>query len=340
MEPATDPALPVDQPAGPAANMGIDISVVVPLYGCTPFIEELCRRLRTTLSRITNRYEIILVDDCGPDDAWPFIQAQAARMPEIHAIRLSRNFGQHVAIGAGLSVSRGAWIVVLDGDLQDPPEEIARLYEQVGERGDLGVDVVFARRRRRSETLSRRIASRAYFRLLSALSDSEIDGREGSLSLFSRKVADAYLAISDQDRHHIMLLRWLGFRQVTIEYDQDPRKEGSSSYTLGKLIDTAVRGLFFTSTRLLRVIVYTGILSSLLGFFLAVIIIVQYFMHDIAPGWTSLAVIQLVVGGAVIVCVGTVGMYVGRIFDQVRGRPLFVIDRTIRPDPIPPERRA
>jgi glycosyltransferase involved in cell wall biosynthesis len=223
MEPATDPALPVDQPAGPA----IDISVVVPLYDCTPFIEELCRRLRTTLSRITNRYEIILVDDCGPDDAWPVIQAQAARMPEIRAIRLSRNFGQHAAIGAGLSVSRGAWIAVLDGDLQDPPEEIARLYEQVGEHGDSGVDVVFARRRRRPETLSRRIASRAYFRLLSALSDSDIDGREGSLSLFSRKVADAYLAVSDQDRHHVMLLRWLGFRQVTIEYDQDPRKEGS-----------------------------------------------------------------------------------------------------------------
>jgi dolichol-phosphate mannosyltransferase len=137
-----------------------------------------------------------------------------------------------------------------------------------------------------------------------------------------------------------MLLQWLGFRQVTIEYDQDPRKEGSSSYTLGKLIDSAIRGLFFTSTKLLRAIVYTGILSSLLGFLLAIVIIVQYFIHDITPGWTSLAVIQLVVGGAVIVCVGAVGMYVGRIFDQVRGRPLFVIDRAIRPDPIPPERRS
>ena len=138
MEPATNPALPVDQPAGPAANMSVDISVVVPLYGCTPFIEELCRRLRTTLSRITDRYEIILVDDCGPDDAWPVIQAQASRMPEIRAMRLSRNFGQHAAIGAGLSVSCGAWIAVLDGDLQDPPEEIARLYEQVGEHGTWG----------------------------------------------------------------------------------------------------------------------------------------------------------------------------------------------------------
>src|SRR3954447_13222111 len=149
MQSATYQALPVDQSTGTA----IDISVVVPLYGCTPFIEELCRRLSETLSRIVARYEIILVDDCGPDDAWPVIQAQAARMPEIHGIRLSRNFGQHAAIGAGLSVSRGAWIAVLDGDLQDPPEEIARLYAQVGEHGDSGVDVVFARRRRRPETL-------------------------------------------------------------------------------------------------------------------------------------------------------------------------------------------
>jgi dolichol-phosphate mannosyltransferase len=335
MESASDPVPPVDQPARPAA----DISVIAPLYGCTPFIAELCHRLRATLSRITDRYEIILVDDCGPDDAWPVIQAQAAMMPEIRAIRLSRNFGQHAAIGAGLSVSRGAWIAVLDGDLQDPPEEIARLYQQVGGQGGSGPDIVFARRRRRPETLSRRIASRAYFRLLSALIDSPMDGREGSLSLFSRKVADAYSAVSDQDRHHVMLLRWLGFSHVTIEYDQDARKEGSSSYTLAKLIDSALRGLLFTSTKLLRAIVYAGILFSLMGFLLAAVIIVKYFTQDITPGWTSLAVIQLVVGGAIIVSVGTVGMYVGRIFDQVRGRPLFVIDRAIRPDPIPPERR-
>ena len=335
MQSATDQALTVDQPAGTA----IDISVVVPLYGCTPFIEELCRRLRATLSRIVARYEIILVDDCGPDDAWPVIQAQAASMPEVRGIRLSRNFGQHAAIGAGLSVSRGAWVAVLDGDLQDPPEEIARLYEQVGEQDGLGPDIVFARRRQRPETLSRRFASRTYFRLLSALSDSPIDGREGSLTLFSRKVADAYSAVSDQDRHHVMLLRWLGYKQVTIEYDQDPRKEGRSSYTLAKLIDSAIRGLLFTSTKLLRAIVYIGILSSLLGFLLAGMIILQYFRHDITPGWTSLAVIQLVVGGAIIVSVGTVGMYVGRIFDQVRGRPLFVIDRAIGPRPILPERR-
>jgi dolichol-phosphate mannosyltransferase len=298
------------------------LSVVIPVYGCVPCLPELCRRLHQVLRTLTPAYEIILVDDCGPGDAWPAILAQAALASEVRGVRLSRNFGQHAAIAAGLTISRGEWMVVLDCDLQDPPEAIPALYEAARR----GADIVFARRRRHSESWWRRAISRTYFRLLNALSDNVIDGREGALTMFSRKVLESYLSLADQDRHHVMLLRWLGYRQSNIDYDRAARETGASAYRWSTLVDSAICGLFFSSARLLRMIVYVGVSCACAGFGLALLLLARSFVFYTAPGWTSIIVMQLIMGGIGIVCVGTVGMYVGRVFDQVRRRPLFIID--------------
>jgi dolichol-phosphate mannosyltransferase len=159
------------------------------------------------------------------------------------------------------------------------------------------------------------------------LSDGPVDGREGALTMFSRQVVEAYLAVADQDRHHVMLLRWLGFRSQTIEYDQQERHSGRGSYGWSTLLDSAISGLLFNSTKLLKLIVFGGIAFSCIGFVMAFVLAVRRLTHFAAPGWTSIIVVQLLVGGAILVSVGVVGMYVGRIFDQARRRPMFIVER-------------
>ena len=298
------------------------ISVVVPMYGCAPCVSELCERLERTLEALTPAYEIILVDDRSPDGGWALMGQEAARNPRVRAVRLSRNFGQHAAIAAGLTIARGDWMVVMDCDLQDPPEAIADLHAKAA----AGAEIVFARRDTRAAAGWRTLASRAYFALLNAVSDHRVDGSLGALTMFSRRVRDAYLAMTEHDRHHVMVLQWLGFEHAVIAYRQEPRRRGRSAYRLSTLIDSAITGLFFSSARLLRYVLYAGFTCALAGFALGILLTIRRLMAYTAPGWTGLIVAQLMIGGLTIMCVGAVGMYVGRVFDQVRGRPLFIIE--------------
>lgn len=299
-----------------------DISVVIPVYGCGSSLETLHGRLTAVLTDLTPNYEIILVDDRSPDGAWATIDALARRDAHVIGLRLSRNFGQHPAIAAGLARADGEWTVVMDCDLQDPPEAIRDLYARAQE----GYDIVFARRTTRQTSAARRAASRAYFRLLNAFSGSDIDGTYGNLSMVSRKVVRAFLQLGDRDRHYLLVLGWLGFDHTAIEYELADRVEGRSAYTLSALITHAMNGVFFQTTRLLRWIVYLGFGIAASGVAMALAIIVARLFDRQAPGWTSLAVFILLVGGTIIVTTGVIGLYVGKVFDQVKGRPLFVID--------------
>lgn len=301
----------------------VHLSVVIPVYGCAGCIEELHKRLSVVLPGITRDYEIILVDDCSPDHSWPLLQKLAARDPRVIALLLSRNFGQHAAITAGLSQSRGDWTVVMDCDLQDPPEEIPRLYREAM----AGCDVVYTRRLEKQHSLSRRSAASVYFRVLRLLGGGTQPGVQGSFTLISRAVVDAFLSMGDRDRHYLFILRWLGFPSSEIEYEHAERYAGRSSYSLARLLGHAMAGVFFQTTAILRWVVYVGFALAFASFVLAVYFLYQYFMHDVPPGFTSLAVLILLTGGIVTIGVGTVGLYVGRTFEQVKGRPLFVVAR-------------
>ena len=300
----------------------IALSVVVPVYGCRDCVVTLYERLKAVLATAAPSHQIVFVDDRSPDGAWATLERIALEDPQVRAIRLTRNFGQHAAITAGLGHCDGHLAVVMDCDLQDPPEEIPRLLEKARE----GYDIVLARRLQKKHPMLRRLAGRTFFRLLSVFNDAHIDGSFGSFSLITRRVIDAFMRFQDRDRHYLLIIRWLGFRVGSIDYVHQERLAGSSAYGLRALLGHAFDGLLFQTTALLRLIVYLGFAVATLGALLMFYFVYLYFAHALLPGWTSLSVLILVIGGFIIMSTGVTGLYIGKIFDQVRARPLYVID--------------
>lgn len=300
----------------------VEIAVVIPVYGCRSCLVALNERLRAVLFELDVSYEIVYVDDRSPDGAWDVLLDLARSDPHVRAVRLSRNFGQHSAITAGLARSKSHWTVVMDCDLQDPPESIPMLYTKARE----GFDIVLARRKRKRHSGARRLAARAYIWALRLFSGTKLEGEFGALSIVSRKVVDAFLELKDADRHYLFILDWLGFEHSSIDVEHAERHEGRSSYTFGKLVTHAFNGLAFQTTKLLRWIVYAGFFVAFAGLSLAAFFIYSWVVHDPYPGWTSLAVLLLLLGGFIIMSLGVTGLYVGKIFSQVKERPLFVVD--------------
>jgi dolichol-phosphate mannosyltransferase len=298
------------------------VSVILPVYRCADCLEPLLARLEPILRNISDRFEVIFVDDRSPDNAWPLIQALRSRLPFVSAVRLSRNFGQQMAIRAGLSVAKGDIAIVMDCDLQDPPEFIPVIHAKLQE----GHDLVLTRRRERSHGWLRVAAAHIYFRFLSLLAQVEIDGSYGSFSMLRRKVIDAYLNFSETSQHYIFVLRWLGFDAGILEYTQEGRAAGRSSYTFLALLRHALNGIFFQTAAMLRWIVGFGLFLALLGVAGGLFLIGRYIFIRPAPGWTSLAVLIIFSTGALLTGLGVIGIYIGNIFEQIKRRPLFVLD--------------
>jgi glycosyltransferase involved in cell wall biosynthesis len=303
----------------------IELSVVIPVYGCADCLEALYQRLTPVLQACTPSYEIILVDDRAPDGAWGVIRRLSEQDSRVRGLRLSRNFGQHAAITAGLAECAGERAVVMDCDLQDPPEAIPALYEQAR----AGRDIVLARRKRKKQSPFRQIAASLYFRALGAVSRHRFDGEYGAFSIISRPVIDAYLRFRDRDRHYLFILYWLGFDATAIDYEHAPRHSGKSSYSLRSLLSHALQGLVFQTTTLLRWIIYLGFLVSGAGAVLAGYLLYIYVARTPPPGWTSLAVLILMIGGFILISTGVTGLYIGKIFEQVKDRPLYVVDKRV-----------
>jgi dolichol-phosphate mannosyltransferase len=302
--------------------VSVELTVVVPVYGCAECLWTLHQRLSKSVSSITADYELLFVDDRSPDGAWAQLSELAASDERTRALRLSRNFGQHAAITAGLAASRGRWVVVIDCDLQDPPEEIPRLYSTASE----GHDIVYTLRDRSGTPRLRRLAARAFFRLMNTFARTDFEGEVGSFTIISRPVVEQFLRFRDRDRHFLFILRWLGFDSATIEITQSGRHSGSSAYGLRSLLAHALDGLFFQTTVLLRWVIGLGFLLSTLGLGFAGWVVFSRITGNGLPGWASLAVFTLTIGGFIIISTGITGLYIGRIFEQVRERPLFVID--------------
>lgn len=306
-----------------------EISVVVPSYGCRDCLETLCARLDHVLSHLVPSYEIILVDDRSPDASWPVIEALSMKYRAVRGIRLSRNFGQQIAIAAGLEASQGNYVVVMDCDLQDPPERIPDLYAEIRK----GHDLVMAKRVERTHSAFRLAAAKTYFALMHRLTGQAVDGRYGAFSMLSRKVVTAFLAFRERERHYILILSWLGFDRGTIEYAHTERHAGRSSYNFLKLAKHALNGMFFHTSVFLNWIVYAGLFFTAASFGAGIYFIYRYFVSSSLPGWTSLAVAVLFSTGLMLASVGAVGLYIARIFEMSKGRPLYVVDRECGCDP-------
>lgn len=299
-----------------------EISVVVPSYGCLGCLDELCARLDAVLRSLTPAYEIIIVDDRSPDNSWPLTESLAERYEAVRGIRLSRNFGQQMAITAGLESSRGDYVVVMDCDLQDPPERIPDLLVEIRK----GYDLVLARRAERAHSAFRLLAAKLYFRILRGLTGEKMEGSYGTFSILSRKVVDAFLQFSERERHYLFILRWLGFRCGTIDYAHEERFAGRSAYNLKTLVKHALGGLFFQTSVFLTWIVYAGLFFTALSFVGGCFFIYRHLVSSSLPGWTSIIVAILFATGLILASVGMVGLYTARIFEMAKGRPNYVVD--------------
>jgi dolichol-phosphate mannosyltransferase len=298
------------------------ISVVSPVYGCAGCVRELCMRLDAELSGIGETYEIVLVDDASPDDAWCAIREIAVNDPRIKAVALSRNFGQHYAIAAGLEHARGDWIVVMDCDLQDRPEAIAALYAKARE----GNDIVFAEREIRRDGWLKRNASRAFIAILNWLSGANYDYRTANFGIYSRAVIDAVRSMGDRSRFFPVMVRWTGFRSTSIPVRHDARNEGRSAYSLRKRLRLALDVVLSSSDKPLRLVAALGIIVSLGAVGMTVYSLVRYLHGDVTvAGYTSLIASMWLIAGVMLFCLGIIGLYVGRVFESVKQRPTFIV---------------
>jgi glycosyltransferase involved in cell wall biosynthesis len=299
------------------------ISVVSPVYRAEGCLDELHRRLTETLQSMRIPYEIVLVNDGSPDRSGEVLAAIAARDPHVVVLNLSRNFGQHPAILAGLEQARGDQVVVMDCDLQEAPEDIPRLIAKAAE----GYDVVFARRRRSRRTWLKRASSKVWFSVINVLSDLPVVDDIGSLSLITRQVVDELLRMPNRHSHYQHLVRWMGFRQAYIEVDHDRRFDGGrSSYSLRALLRHAFIGVVAHSTRLLTFSIYVGFGFVVLsvGQF-GYVIYLKFFRGVGVAGWTSLIAAIWLIGGAILSSLGVIGLYVARIVEEVKERPAYIV---------------
>lgn len=297
------------------------ISVVAPAYKCGDCIEELHRQLVSVLGQITNSFEIIFVDDGCPEDSWNVIQSVAERDTRVKAVRLSRNFGQHYAIAAGVHYTSGDWVVVMDCDLQDRPSEIAKLYAKALE----GYDVVYALRRGRKDTWVKRAISRAFSFVYNRLSWIEVHPRACNFSIASRQVIDNYCKLKEHNRSYHLNLRWLGFRSTYVEVDHGERFSGKSAYDFGRGMLLAVESITSQSNKPLVLSIRFGFLMSGTAVLTGLYFIARYFMHGIGvEGWTSVIVSIFFIGGLTLANLGILGLYLGKVFNEVKERPLYV----------------
>jgi glycosyltransferase involved in cell wall biosynthesis len=302
------------------------ISVVSPVYRAEDIVDEFVRQVTAALERITPDFEIVLVEDGSGDGTWPGIAAACAADPRVKGIKLSRNFGQHYAITAGLDHARGAHVVVMDCDLQDDPVFIADLYAKAGE----GYDIVLTAQGERAQGLFKRVSARLFARSIVWMHGGDRhDWLVGGYSMLSRHAVDSLLRMRDVHRHYLSLIRWMGLPTAYLPVVHRPRHSGKSSYTFPRLVRHAIDGWVSHSNRLLYLSVTLGFSFLLVAIALVIAILILYFVHGFAPGWPSLVVLILTCTGVLLMSAGVLGIYVGKIFDQVRARPLYVIERTL-----------
>jgi len=297
------------------------ISIVSPVYRAEKIVSELVRQSHENLSKITDNYEIILVNDSSPDNSWEAIIGECSKDQRVKGLNLSRNFGQHYAITAGLAYAKGEWVVVMDCDLQDRPDEIPNLYNKAQE----GWDIVYAQRENRKDNFLKKITSKMFNSIFSSLSGMKI-GNVANFGIYHSKVINEYNKMKEYARSFGLLIRYLGFRSCAIKTQHGDRFEGKSSYTLIKLFRLAIDTILSNSNKPLRMAVNIGFIISFLSILFAIYNIVARLTGFIElEGFTTIIFSIWFVGGLILFVLGIVGLYIGRIFNQVKERQLFIV---------------
>lgn len=304
----------------------MDLSIVSPVYMGEKMLDELVRRIHEAVRPLTSNYEIVLVNDCSPDSSWKKITEICAKDKLVKGINLSRNFGQPYAITAGLSYAQGDYVAVIDCDLQNKPEDLPAMYRKALE----GFDVVSARRVVREDTFLKRMSSAIFHKVYDFLSGFETDKAVAEFGIYSRKIVNVYCSIPEYSRSFVELIHTLGFKKATVDVLHDHRLEGKSSYNLYRLLKLSFNSIISNSNRPLYLAVTLGLIMSVLSFMMAIYNIFAKFIGlNEVEGYTSTIFSIWFVGGILLFMMGVVGLYVGKIFDQVKGRPVFIVSETL-----------
>ncbi|MBR6142285.1 MAG: glycosyltransferase family 2 protein [Bacteroidaceae bacterium] len=307
------------------------ISVVSPIYKGEKMLDSLVGRNTAVLQQmiadgLVSDYEIILVNDASPDNSWAKMKEICDRDTHVKGINLSRNFGQHYAITAGLSKVSGDWIVVMDCDLQDRPEEIPNLYKKAQE----GYDTVFAEIIERNDRFMKKFTSRAFSYFFAYFTDSPVGKKTNNFGIYRKKVIDAVLSMGDYIRCFPVEVRWVGFNTGYHPVIKDAREEGTSGYTWSKLFAFAFDNIIAFSNKPLKLAMQFGFFIVLLSVCLALFYLIMYLTGSISvSGFTTIVISLWMIAGIVISLIGMVGIYIGRVFDKVKDRPTYIIDESI-----------
>src|SRR5574338_210796 len=302
------------------------LSVVIPLYNEEATVDELRRRLGEVLDRVEPDYEVLLVNDGSRDGTAEALKRIAQAGSRWRAIHFSRNFGHQAAVAAGLRFATGQAVVVMDADLQDPPELLERMLARWRE----GFEVVYAQRvgREREGPLKRGLAW-LYYRVLRAVSPVDIPTDTGDFCLMDRKVVDQLIALPERNRYIRGLRAWVGFRQTSVQFERAPRFAGEPKYTFRKSLGLGVNGIISFSKAPLRLATWLGMLVSLMSFVLVIVFVIEKLTRGFdIRGWASTVVIILFLGGVQLLTIGIIGEYLSRIYDEVKQRPLYVVRET------------
>jgi dolichol-phosphate mannosyltransferase len=324
---ASDGQAKADCSTRESSRTTVALSVVAPCYNEETGLEELHRRVTAVCRKITGTgYEIVLINDGSRDGTWLKIRTLAHSDPHVVGVNLARNHGHQLALSAGLTVCRGGRVLVIDADLQDPPELLGEMTRMMDE----GADVVYGQRSARAgETWLKTKTAHLFYRLLSRLVDIEIPVDTGDFRLMSRRALDILNAMPERNRFIRGMVSWIGLRQVPISYSRNPRFAGSTSYPFRKMLLLAVDAITGFSVIPLRLAAFSGIAFGILGFLFLLWIIIDWATGNVVRGWASVMSIVLIIGSVQLIVLGIFGEYLGRMFFEVKRRPLFVIDEVV-----------
>lgn len=298
------------------------ISIVSPVYRGEKMVHELVSRIKANVSKVTDDFDIILVNDASPDLSWEMILKECQEDKRVKGVNLSRNFGQHKAILAGLNYAKGQWVIVMDCDLQDRPEEIPVLYQKAQEN----FDIVQGERENRKDGFFKKLSSTLFNSLFAYLSGIRTNKKIANFGIYSQKVIEAVCKMPERDRAFGIQVDYVGFKKVSIPIEHGARFEGSSSYNLKKLLSLAFGTIISNTNKPLKMMVHLGFLMTFASLCIAIYNLFAYFSGVISvAGFTTTVFSIWFVGGMLMMQMGIVGIYIGRVFDQVKGRPLFVV---------------
>ena len=307
-------------------NINPKISFVSPVYNAEAILEKLVSEVQKVMNVINEPYEIVLVDDRSPDNSWEVMKQLYSKHPEVKSIRLSKNFGQHPAIIAGLSQAKGNWVVVMDCDLQDQPKEVAKLYQRALE----GYDAVLAKRSQRKDSFFKKMTSSIFSKIYGFFTDTEYDNEIANFGIYNKKVISSILEVSDYIKFFPLFVKFVGFKTSSVEVEHANRDEGKSSYSLSALMNLAFNTIISFSNKPLKLFVKFGLVISLLSFLSGIYTIYLSWKGEIEVlGYSSLIVSIWFLSGIIISIIGVTGIYVGKIFDQVKHRPVYIIDEVL-----------